>query len=231
MPELGPITVYLVAESRVLREGLLRLLRKHTDLAVVGNSDSPQTAASEISSNPCDVLLIDSLPSLHAISLSGPSVSLPEGSKLRIVLFGMEEDYKDFLKAVQAGVTAYLLSNAAASDLIGAIRSVVQGEAVCPPRLCFALLKAVVKRSILLRGFSATEDKFGLTQRQQELVELLSQRLSNKEIAAKLNIAESTVKNHVQRIMRQLEAKNRHEAAEITQGSSSLIPRRISQLN
>jgi NarL family two-component system response regulator LiaR len=219
---LETVNVYLVAENRLLREALLRLLQKRADLSVVGHSDSPATAASVMEAHPCDVLLVDSLSLLYATRSAPPSIEQFEESKTRIVLFGMNEDRELFLKAVHAGVTAYLLKDASAADVIGAIRRVAQGEAVCPPRLCFALLQHVLKHSILTKNALLLEPKFNLTRRQQELVELLLQKLTNKEIAAKMNLSEFTVKGHVRRIMRQLEAANRHEAVEMIRANGFL---------
>jgi DNA-binding NarL/FixJ family response regulator len=219
-PVLDQVSVYLVAENRLLREALLRLLQKRTDLAVAGDSDSPEAAAREIASNPCHVLLIDSLPLLCAMRLNCQPPAQSQESGPRIVLFGMNEDRELFLKAVHAGVTAYLLKDASAADVIAAIRRVAQGEAVCPPRLCFALFQHVFRHSFNSRSTSVLEPKFNLTRRQQELVELLFQNLTNKEIAARLNLSEFTVKNHVRRIMRQLEATNRYEAVEMIRANS-----------
>jgi two-component system, NarL family, response regulator LiaR len=222
MSVLAPLNVYLVAENRLLREALLRLLQKRADFTVIGDSDSPEIAAGEIAASFCNVLLIDSLALLYAMRVNPPPIGQPEESTLRIVLFGMNEDREMFLKAVHAGVTAYLLKDASAADVISAVRRVAEGEAVCPPRLCFALLQHVLKHSILARSALLLEPKFNLTRRQQELVELLLQKLTNKEIAAKMNLSEFTVKGHVRRIMRQLEATNRYEAVEMIRANGFL---------
>jgi DNA-binding NarL/FixJ family response regulator len=166
--------------------------------------------------------LSDSLPLLCAIRLICQPPKPAQGSAPKIVLFGMNEDRELFLKAVHTGVSAYLLKDASAADVIAAIRRVARGEAVCPPRLCLALFQHVFKQSYQLRNSSALEPKFNLTRRQQELVELLFQNLTNKEIAAKLNLSEFTVKNHVRRIMRQLEASNRYEAVEMIRANNFL---------
>jgi DNA-binding NarL/FixJ family response regulator len=221
-PAVDQVSIYLVAENRLLREALQRLLQKRSDLAVAGDSDSPEAAARDITSNPCHVLLSDSLPLLCAIRLICQPPKQPQGSAPRIVLFGMNEDRELFLRAVHAGVTAYLLKDACAADVIAAIRSVARGEAVCPPRLCLALFQHVFKHSFQPRNTTALEPRFNLTRRQQELVELLFQNLTNKEIAAKLNLSEFTVKNHVRRIMRQLEATNRYEAVEMIRANGFL---------
>jgi DNA-binding NarL/FixJ family response regulator len=213
--DLDHVIVYLVAENRLLREALLRVLQKRSDLAVAGHSDSPEIAARDIAANRCHVLLIDSLPMLCAMGLNTLFSRQPEEYPLRIVLFGMNEDREVFLESVRAGVTAYLLKDASAADVIAAIRRVAQGEAVCPPRLCFTLFQHVVAQALQPSAPPALEPKYNLTRRQHELIALLFQKLTNKEIASRLNLSEFTVKNHVRRIIRQLEATNRYEAVEM----------------
>jgi DNA-binding NarL/FixJ family response regulator len=215
--ELGSdhVTVYLVAENRLLREALLRVLQKRSDLAVAGHTDSPEIAAHDIAVNPCHVLLIDSLQMLCSMSLNAPPTRQPESNPLKVVLFGMNEDREIFLESVRAGVTAYLLKDASAADVIDAIRRVARGEAVCPPRLCFALFQSFVGQTRQPNNPPVLDAKYNLTRRQHELIELLFQKLTNKEIASRLNLSEFTVKNHVRRIIRQLEAANRYEAVEM----------------
>jgi DNA-binding NarL/FixJ family response regulator len=220
----GEVSVYLVAENRLLRDALLRLLQKRPGLVVAGTGDSPELAAREFALNPYQVLLIDTLQMLYAMRLNEVLDVQSDAPPPKIVLFGMTEDRDAFLEAVHAGVTAYLLKDASAADVIGAIRRVAQGEAICPPRLCFCLFQHVVRQRAQSRIPAFLESKFNLTRRQQELVELLFQKLTNKEIAARLNLSEFTVKNHVRRIMRQLEATSRYEAVEMIRANGSLHP-------
>ncbi len=99
------------------------------------------------------------------------------------------------LKAVRAGVTAYLLKDASALKVIAPIRTIARGEAVCPPQFCLALFKAVAQGG----GFSPSLRSTGLrlTRRQQELLPMIACGLTNKEIASHLNLSEQTVKNHI----------------------------------
>ncbi len=209
------LSVYLVAENRLLHDALLRLLQKRACLAVAGHGDSPEIAARELVASPYQVLLIDSLPILYAMHLPELLGAQPHLAAPKVVLFGMNEDRDMFLEAVRAGVSAYLLKDASAADVIAAIRGVSQGEAVCPPRLCLHLFQYVVQHPTPSKAPAHLDSKFNLTPRQQELVELLVQKLTNKEIAKRLNLSEFTVKNHVRRIIRQLEATNRYEAVEL----------------
>jgi two-component system nitrate/nitrite response regulator NarL len=135
---------------------------------------------------------------------------------MKVVLLGMEEDAEIFLQAVRAGVRGYLLGDASAEETLVAVRRVASGEAVCPPKLCGHLFQFVArearKGSVVLNQRVCA--KLGLTPRQQQLVTFLARGLTNKEIAASLNLSEYTVKNHVHRIMRQVNADSRYAAVQ-----------------
>jgi DNA-binding NarL/FixJ family response regulator len=125
----------------------------------------------------------------------------------------MEDDEDQFLLAVRAGSSGYLLKDASAADVLSAVRSVSRGEAVCPPRLCLSLFKWVADESRESSRRDA-DSRPSLTMRQQQLVSLVARGLTNKEIASELNLSEFTVKNHLHRIMKQVDAESRHEAVE-----------------
>src|ERR1041385_9135400 len=115
--------------------------------------------------------------------------------------------------AVRAGATGYLLKDASAGDVIAAVRGIARGEAVCPPRLCASLIKSLsgkARQELAPR----IEQRPNLTLRQMQLVTLVAQGLTNKEIASQLNLSEFTVKNHLYRIMKQVDAGTRYEAVE-----------------
>jgi DNA-binding NarL/FixJ family response regulator len=106
-----------------------------------------------------------------------------------------------------------LLKDASASELVAAVRAVYRGEAVCPPQLCatlFRFVAHVVEETPVKR----TASKPDLTLRQQQLVTLVAKGLTNKEIASHLNLSEFTVRNHIHRILRQVDAGSRSEAVE-----------------
>jgi DNA-binding NarL/FixJ family response regulator len=125
----------------------------------------------------------------------------------------MEPDEEQFLAAVRSGVVGYLLQDASASDAVSAVRVVHRGQAVCPPRLCSALFRVVAQtaREIPLQNSASKQD---LTLRQQQLVTLVAKGLTNKEIASHLNLSEFTVRNHIHRILKQVDAGSRSEAVE-----------------
>jgi two-component system nitrate/nitrite response regulator NarL len=205
--------VYVVAENRLLRETLVRLFRKRGDLSVVGENSYSGSTPELVASAQSGLLLLDCFNPNHKSDdlICDLRESVPQ---LKVVLFGMDEDADIFLQAVRLGINGYVLKSASAAELTDAVRLVAQGEAVCPPRFCKILFHAIASESS--QKAAVEEQRSGmrleLTQRQRQLMSLVAMGQSNKEIAANLNLSEFTVKNHIYRVMKQLDAQNRHEA-------------------
>lgn len=205
------IRVFLLIENRLLREALVRLFRKRSDLTVVGQSGQADLNVEQILDSNCDVLVIASfqtnwLPASFTLDGIGQL-------GFRMVLIGMDCDEDQFLATVRAGATGYLLKDASASDVLNAVRAVFRGEAVCPPQLCNTLFRFVAQTAKGIPG-QGPAPKPELTLRQQQLVSLVAQGLTNKEIASRLNLSEFTVRNHIHRILKQVDAESRSEAVE-----------------
>jgi DNA-binding NarL/FixJ family response regulator len=220
-PQL-PITVYLVVQNRLLRETLVRLFEKRAGIAVVGESQYSQATNEHLAATHCDILLLDSLTSVFARNLIEEVNE--RTSPTKIVLFGMDEDENSFLTAVRLGVCGYLLKDASSVEIISAVRGVAQGEAVCPPKLAMSLFQHVAQDHRRRSGMDDQQAciKIGLTYRQRELIALVAKGMTNKEIAAKLNLSEFTVKNHIHRIMRHVEADSRQEAVDVIRAGGFL---------
>jgi len=212
---VSAVSVYLVAQNRLLRETLVRLFQKRSGISVVGESRCSDSSSTEITQSKCDLVLLDSLGTCESIGLVEElSRHVP---RTKIILFGMDEDPDCFLRAIQVGIRGYLLKDASSLDIITAVQAVARGEAVCPPKLC-AVLFEFVSRELRRKSISVNGQKrtnLGLTHRQRELMRLVEEGLTNKEIAANLNLSEFTVRNHISRIMKRVDADTRHEAVEV----------------
>jgi len=224
-PQSGPTNVYVLAENRLLRETLVRLFRKRSDVCIVGQNSCSDSAIKSIASAKSDLLLLDCFNTNHRSDfwLAGLRESIPE---IKIVLFGMDENPAAFLRAVRLGVAGYVLKSASSAELIEAVREVARGEAVCPLKFCKVLFQAVAVET----GGAATHNlgaagRFELTKRQRQLMSLVAKGLTNKEIAVSLNLSEFTVKNHIYRVMKQVDAQNRHEAVSLIGEGDSPNPR------
>ncbi|MGA9965827.1 MAG: response regulator transcription factor [Terriglobales bacterium] len=206
------VQVFILAENRLLREALTRILGKKNDIRVVGASAFSPDVVEQISSAAPDVLLSDSAAvALSDLRLVSEVRSAIPG--LKVVMIGMDADREVFLRAVRDGIVGFVLKDASAMEVATAVRSVANNEAVCPPGLCLALFESVASRnnaaSFVIRH------NLGLTRREQQLVQMISHGLTNKEIASQLNLSEQTVKNHIHRMLRKLGATDRLGAVEI----------------
>src|SRR6267143_2423014 len=205
------IRTFLLIENRLLREALVRLFCMRSDLLVVGQSGHAEATSRGVLDSQCDVLVIDSLQTKWLPA----NIALQSGdhASFKAVVIAMDSDEEQFLAAVRAGVTGYLLQDASASDVVAAVRAVFRGEAVCPPQLCSKLFRFVAQtaREMLLQNPTSRPD---LTLRQQQLVGLVARGLTNKEIASYLNLSQFTGRNHIHRILKQVDAGSRSEAVE-----------------
>ncbi len=196
-------------ENSLLRDALANLLRRQGDIEVAGRSGPRATKKDEVRGSGCDLLLMDFFEDEWA---SGEPGKTGEATKeIHRVVIGMGEDYAQFLAAVRCGIRGYLLKDASAAEVAGAVRAVFRGEAVCPAQLCARLFQTVAE---MKAGASPgrARSKGSLTIRQQKLMGLVARGLTNKEIAARLNLSEHTVKNHLRRIMKQVDAASRSQA-------------------
>jgi len=205
----------LIIENRMLREVMTSIFHKRSEFSVVGSIRYGADAYEQAAASQCDILLADRA-SVSAFPNNFIADLLRLAAGRKAILFGMEDDAEIFLQAVRSGVSGYLLGEASAEDMIDAMRRVAAGEAVCPPWLCKHLFQFVARTtregSMILNQRLCIQ--LGLTARQQQLVALLARGFTNKEIAGSLGLSEFTVKNHVHRIMRQLNAESRYAAVQ-----------------
>jgi two-component system response regulator DevR len=207
------VSVFLVAENRLLRESLTRILDKKNEIAVVGAYPFSPLLANEIASAAPRVLLFDSftadVPHLQFIRQVRRCVP-----KIKVVMIGMDEEPQNFLQAVREGISGYVLDDAPSMEIIAAVLAVVQGQAVCPVELCSCLFQQVAGSWNQMPTFKV-KCNLGLTNREQQLVFLLGRGMTNKEIASQLQLAEQTVRNHVHHMLRKLGATDRLAVVEM----------------
>ena len=210
--EVDVIRVFILAENRLLREALARILNKKSDIHVVGTSAFTPDIVQQIAGMSPHVLLSDSATvALSDLRLVSEVRAAMPG--LKVVMVGMEAEPETFLKAVRDGIVGYVLKEASAVEVAACVRSVANGEAVCPPTLCMTLFEQLANPTPQPATF-VFKRELGLTRREQQLVQMISRGLTNKEIAGQLNLSEQTVKNHIHRMLRKLGASDRFGAVE-----------------
>lgn len=210
----GPVAaVFLVAENRLLREALLRILSKKDDINVVGAGPYGPDMLEQIVSTRANVVVLDSVaPVLAEHGLIRELHQL--NPAIRVVMVGMEADESIFLRVVQAGAVGYILKDASALEVARTIRAVAAGEAVCPVPLSGVLFQWVARHKPVIPSLHL-KNRLGLSRREQQFVGLIQTGLTNKEMASRLNLSEQTVKNHVHRMLRKLGAPDRLSIVEL----------------
>ena len=201
------LRVYLLAENRLFREALSRILNKRGDLHVTGAAAFHPALLDAIAELKPEIILADS--SILA-AIDGPV--LPRLRKLvpgvKIVMIGMDPDSGLFLQAVREGALGYVLKDASASEVATAVRAVINNEAFCPSTLLLSLFDALANpRST--DPTARVKRELGLSRREQQLIHMISEGLTNKEIAGRLNLSEQTIKNHVHHMLQKVGAKDR----------------------
>jgi len=206
-------SIFLVAGNRLLREALARLLTRK-GFNVCGVSAWIPDSSSAVVAAAAEVLVLDSVTArLSDCSFISNMVSqLPN---LKVVLIDMDSDREIFLECVRAGAVGYILKDASAAEVVAGVHAVAQGQAVCPPELCLHLFRAFSRQWTAMPS-ARFRIEFGLTRRQQQIVPMIAQGLTNKEIASNLNLSEQTVKNHIHGIMRRVGADDRLQVIDVT---------------
>src|ERR1700691_1402823 len=210
----GPVAaVFLLAENRLLREALLRILSKKDDVRVVGAGSYGPETFEQIVATGANVVVLDSV--TPVVAEHGVVHELHRrNSAIRVVMVGMEAEEAVFLRVVQAGAVGYVLKDASALEVARTIRAVATGEAVCPAALSTGLFQWVARHKPAFPSLHL-KNSLGLSRREQQLVGLIQQGLTNKEMASRLNLSEQTVKNHVHRMLRKVGAADRLSIVEV----------------
>lgn len=207
------ISVLIVCEIRLYRDGLQRSLDQRRSLEVVGTAASADDALVELEALCPEVVLLDT-------SLSGATqligALLEQAPLVRVVVLGVAEEPHAVLECVEAGAAAYVPRDASLEDLTAAVEAAARGEVLCSPEIAGSLCRRVAA----LAGERAQQpDVAVLTQREREILALIERGKSNKEIARDLSVKLPTVKNHVHNILEKLGVNGRGAAAALARGS------------
>jgi two-component system nitrate/nitrite response regulator NarL len=203
---MTPIRLLVVDDHKLFRRGLVALLASDHSLQVVGEAaDAPEAIRRAAELQPDLVLLDNHLPGVTGVqALAGLKEAAP---RARIALLTVSEDEDDLQAALRGGANGYLLKTMDGEDLSRAIHRIVGGEPVISPEMTGKLVSAFRQRP------AAADPLAQLSTREQEVLQEIALGQSNKEIARKLSIAETTVKIHVQHILRKLNLSSRVQAA------------------
>ncbi len=202
------IRVLLVDDHTLFRSGIRSLLQRNEDFEVVGEAGDGLEGIKRARSLCPDVVLLD----LHMPGVSGleaVKVIVEEIPDVHVLMLTVSEDAQDLMDALRAGACGYLLKNIETDMLVDAIRRAAKGESVVSQQMTAKLIEGV--RAPHKGDAPAERDRF--SPRERDIMASLARGESNKEIARRLDLAESTVKIHVQNIFKKLNMSSRVQVA------------------
>ncbi len=207
--EEGKLRVAIVDDHQVVRQGLRTFLELFEDIVVVGEAGDGRECLELIRREPADVVLMDLvMPGMDGITATRELLAQATGVRV-IALTSFAEDDKVF-PAIQAGASSYLLKDVSPDDLVEAIRAVHRGEARLHPDIARKLMEATRVGHGAVRHLPAGCE---LSERELEVVRLVAEGLSNREIAGRLVISVKTVKTHLTHILGKLNLADRTQLA------------------
>ena len=200
------IRVFLLDDHEVVRRGLVDLLEADGDIEVVGESGSAQEAARRIPAFRPDVMILDArLPDGNGIDVCR-DVRAVDSTIKGLILTSYEDDEALFA-AIMAGASGYVLKQIRGTDLVDAVRRVAEGQSLLDP----AVTQRVLER--ISNGVEQPRELASLTEQERRILVLVAEGLTNREIAAKMFLAEKTVKNYVSSLLAKLGLERRTQAA------------------
>ena len=208
---MKPIRVLLVDDQKLMREGLRVLLEMEPDLEVAGEAEDGEAALAAYAEQQPDVVLMDvRMPGMDGVEATRRlRERWPDA---RVIILTTFDDDEYVFEGLRAGALGYLLKDVSGHELAEAVRTVVAGGALIEP----SVARKVVAEFARLAPPSRPPDAGlpePLTEREKEILRLLAQGLTNREIALRLHLAEGTVKNYVTSILGKLGARDRTQAA------------------
>jgi DNA-binding NarL/FixJ family response regulator len=199
--------VFIAAENRLLREVLSRMLSKLEDMDVVGMQAAEPFRTEDLIREEAEILLLTSRGTINEDLLAIRKVRVT-APNVQIMLIGVTGAELEFLQCVRAGVSGYLPRDASAENVVEGVRALRAGEAVCPGTFCAALFHYLEREATSFPSASVHQ-RLGLTRREQQLIPLIAEGLTNKEIANHFCLSEQTVKNHLYRMKHKVGAGDR----------------------
>ncbi|HMN50350.1 MAG TPA: response regulator transcription factor [Ignavibacteriaceae bacterium] len=206
------IKILLIEDNRLLREGIDALLNKQTDMNVVttvGNGENILALVDKL--NPNIVLLDLGLRSQNSLQI----VKLIKSNfkEIKIIVMDLIPLQTDVFEFVQAGVSGFMLKDINVDEFLKTIRSVYEGTQVLPPHLTGSLFSQIVEHAINGTSPSKIEESVRMTKREIQVIELIANGNTNKEIAQQLHLSTYTVKSHVHNILEKLALNTRVQIA------------------
>jgi len=217
---MNKIKVLLIEDNRLLREGILQILKQHSDIEVLESSNETKTTFSMVHEMNPDVILMD-LGLRNQNSLRVVEILHEEFPKAKIVVMDLAPVQADILLYIKAGANGFILKDASLDDFIVTIRTVAEGENVLPSLSSETVFARIIDLAVS-EGKIKLNEVVRMTKREKQVMTLLSEGMSNKEIGQKLHVSSHTVKSHIHNIMDKLALHTRLEIANYSYSEDSL---------
>ena len=206
------IRLLLIEDNRLLREGLTAMLKKQHDMGVVETVGDGENILTIMRKHKPELMLLDlglrNRSSIHLVKLDKKNYPAT-----KVIMMDLIPSQADVFEFVQAGVSGFILKDATVNDFLKTIRSVARGIQVLPPNLTSSLFTQIVEHAVNESKPSALMDSVRMTKRERQVIELVSEGHTNKEIAQKLHLSTYTVKSHVHNILEKLALSTRVQIA------------------
>src|SRR5690349_11308646 len=206
------IRLVVIEDNRLLRDGITAMLGKQPDFAVVSAVGTGEHVLKRLHILKPHVILLD-LGLRSENSLDVVRSIKKKGAEVRIIIMDLVPTQADILEFVSSGVSGFLLKDATIDDVLRTIRSVAGGEKVLPSNLAGSLFSQIVEHALEARGRSRVIESVRMTKRERQVIALIADGLTNKEIAQKLHLSTYTVKSHVHNILEKLTMHTRVQIA------------------
>lgn len=201
------ITVLLADDHRILREGVRSLLEKAQDIEVIGEASEGGEAVAKAQALSPDIVLMDiTMPGMNGLEATRQIKALRPNT--RVLILSMHESNQYISQFLRSGASGYVLKDTAASELVGAIRAVFQGDAFLYPSIARKLLEEYLLK---VQSGEEAESYDGLTGREREILRMIAEGKSNKDIADVLSLSIRTVQAHRANLMAKLHMHDRTE--------------------
>ncbi len=206
------IRILLVDDHTLFRSGLKALLSRQADFEVVGEASDGLEGVKLAEQLKPDLVLLDlDMPVMNGTEALAQMLAI--NRELPVVMLTVSEDAEDLKEAFVLGARGYLVKNIDAEYLVNSVRQVVAGESVMSPEMTSKFVNGIRAKHLSLMPEVRPETVKSLTERERQILGCLAQGASNREMANLLNMSESTVKAHLQRIMRRFDFSSRVQAA------------------
>jgi DNA-binding NarL/FixJ family response regulator len=206
------ILILVIEDNRLLRDGIASILKKQSDMHVVATFGDGENILLMMGKFKPNLVLLDlglrNQNSLQIVKLS--KEHFPETKIIVMDLIPLQADVFEF---VQAGVSGFILKDASIAEFLKTIRSVYQGAQILPPHLTGSLFSQIVEHALNGSKPSAIVESTRMTKREKQVIELIADGSTNKEIAQRLHLSTYTVKSHVHNILEKLALSTRVQIA------------------